>query len=264
MTMRTLKLLLLIGVYLSGTDCFAQKVTPKAIEKDLLKTFNKIDHWYEQRQTDTTTAWSDSLNAANDKFAEKLKYYADRYPLIADTRSNAKPDNSLGVCSDDGRLWIYSWDTDMGGTQHVFDNVFQYRQGQRIITTVDTGKNDEEYTYDYDKIFMLKIGQQSYYLVTYYAILGLHERAEGIRVFAIENGKLNEKVKLIRTKRGLTNKLQYTYDQLLTNSDIMSETTLEYDPKEKTITFPVVVADGKVTDNYITYKFNGQYFEKVK
>lgn len=263
--MRTLKLLAFIGFYLFAGKCFAQKVTPKAIENDLLKTFKKIDYWYfEKRQNDTTMTWSDSLDAANDKYAAKLRFYADGYPSIFDIRANYKPDKSLGLCSDDGRLWIYSWDTNLGGTQHIFESVIQYRQGPRIITIVDTAKSDAEYTYDYDKIFMLKIGQKNYYLATYYGILGLNARLEGIRVFAIENGKLNEKVRLIKTKKGLTNKLSYRYDQSLTNSDIMSETSLEYDPNEKTIRFPVVTGDGKVTGEVIRYKFTGKYFEKVK
>ena len=75
---------------------------------------------------------------------------------------------------------------------------------------------------------------------------------------------MNDKTKLIKTKSGLTNKLYYSYNQNLTNSDIMGEISLEYDPKSKTITFPVIVENGRVTDNYITYKFTGQYFEKVK
>jgi hypothetical protein len=44
----------------------------------------------------------------------------------------------------------------------------------------------------------------------------------------------------------------------------MGEITLEYDPKAKTITFPIVAENMWITDNYITYKFTGKYFERVK
>ena len=108
---------------------------------------------------------------------------------------------------------------------------------------------------------------KNYYLVTYYGIFDLYIRGEGIRVFSIENGKLNAQAKLIKTQKGLTNKLYYTYDQQENNLDVMGDATLTYDSKLKTITFPVVIdngEEGKLTDNFITYKFTGQYFEKVK
>jgi len=38
---------------------------------------------------------------------------------------------------------------------------------------------------------------------------------------------------------------------------------IKYDKIKKIIYIPIVLEDGKVTDRYIQYKFNGSYFEKV-
>ena len=39
---------------------------------------------------------------------------------------------------------------------------------------------------------------------------------------------------------------------------------IKYDNTKKIIYIPVVYEDGKVTDKFIHYKFNGKFFEKIK
>ena len=231
--------------------------TSRQIKKDLLQSFREIDCWNAQKSTDSTGVVYDSLARANNNFSKKLKSYAGKYPF---TIAENFPMEGLSHTSSDGLLKIYSWDTHVAGTQHTFESVIQYKIGEKTIAVIDTSRGG----YNYDKLYMLTVGNKTYYLATYYGILSLYTRGEGIRIFTIENGRLTDKVKLIKTKNGLTDKLYYTYDQHLTNSDIMSEITLEYDPKAKTITFPIVAENMWITDNYITYKFTGQYFERVK
>jgi len=239
-------------------DVFAQ--IPKAVEDDLFKTLSKIDYWDNKKSNDTISGVSDSLESANDQFEKKLRYNIARYP----SSISQSLKRLGGIVSGDDSFAIFSWDTMMGGTQHVFETFILYRSGRRTNFVEDTTTDSDGYVYAYDKLFTLKVGSKKYYLATYYGIFSLHSRGEGIRIFAIEDGKLNTKVKLIKTRSGLTNKLYYTYNQNLTNSDIMSETTIEYDPGSKTISFPLVSENGRITDSGITYKFNGQYFEKVK
>ncbi len=88
---------------------------------------------------------------------------------------------------------------------------------------------------------------------------------QGIQIFAIENGKLNDDVKLIKTASGLHNKLYYDYDfNWWDTHDDLLNAYIHYDAITKTISIPVVMADGHVTKNFIYYKFTGQYFEKTK
>ena len=253
--MKSLKPLLIVVLCFVTYNLSAQ--SPRQIKKDLLQSFGEIDCWNAQKSTDSTGEVYDSLARANDNFSRKLKYYAEKYPF---TIAENFPMDGLSRTSSDGLLKIYSWDTHTAGTQHTFKSVIQYKTGERTIAMIDTSRGG----YNYNKLYMLTVGNKVYYLATYYGILSLYTRGEGIRIFTIENGKLTDKVKLIKTKSGLTDKLYYTYDQHLANSDIMSEITLVYDPKAKTITFPIVAENMWITDNYITYKFTGQYFERVK
>jgi len=256
--MKTIGLLCFFCYCFIPFSTLAQK--PKVIEEDLLRQLNKFVYWEGKINNYKPDGSSDSTENAIYEFGLKLKYYAGKCP---DSLSRILGKIG-GLSSDDGQMQILSWDTYSGGTQHTFENVIGYRSGQRTKFILDTTNNQGDYVYAYDKLFSLKVERKTYYLATYYGIFDLYSRGEGIKIFSIEDGKLNDQVKLIKTKKGLRNKLYYSYNQLLTNSDILSYTTMEYDPKLKTITFPVISKGGLETDKTISYKFNGQYFEKVK
>src|SRR5258707_2813618 len=69
--MKTLSLVLFSFLCFISYDLSAQ--TPRQIEDDLLKSFKKIDYWDQQRSKDTSMAWSDSLEKANDVFWKEIK-----------------------------------------------------------------------------------------------------------------------------------------------------------------------------------------------
>lgn len=254
-----MKLKLLIVIFcLSFTHLFAQ--SPKAIKADLLKNLNKINYWDKRTLPDGKEINFDLLTKANDDLERKVKFYGrNNFNIIN------KVFKELGdLFSDDGSFGIFSWDTNMGGTQHMFENIILYRSGNQIHFSVEKQiKENDPYVYDYDKLYTLKIRDKSYYIITYYGIFDLHIRGEGIKIFSIGNDKL-DKGDIIKTASRITNHIYYPYNQNDSNEDIMGDNTLEYNPKDTTITFPVVDTEGNQTDNSITYKFTGQYFEKVK
>ena len=84
-----------------------------------------------------------------------------------------------------------------------------------------------------------------------------------MQVFTIENGKLIDDIKLIKNNSGLHNQLYYDYD-LLARVYLKVKPSIYFDDVSNTIFVPLVDGNGKVTNKYITYKFTGQYFEKVK
>jgi hypothetical protein len=237
--------------------------TPKSIEEDLLRSINKIQEGYNSNFVTPKETDPNVLDAASNQLEKKIIYYGKKYPsFIGQVFKKIG-----GLSSDDGLFNIFSWDTYMGGTQHVFQAVILYRSNQNANFSADTTLFNNANTDDCDKLYTLKIGDKNYYVITYYQILDLHARGEGIKILSIDDDKLNVDVKIIKTQSGLTNKLHYNYEQTDSNADIMGDATLEYDPKSKTITFPVVITngyDGELTENYITYKLTGQYFERVK
>ena len=238
--------------------------TPKAIEADLVKSFKRIDYWY-GKKGDTTldilTA-TDSLAKANDVFGRKLQHYTSTYPFTINQKFPGFANTDLTIeGSSDGQFRIYSWDTYMGGTMHDFANVIQYKSGQKTNSILDTASGEnEKYIYSYADLYNMSANNHVYYLAPYYGIFSGKDRGEGIRIFLIENGKLID-AKLIKTTSGLRSKVYYDYNSFSVTKNI-KDADIHYDPALKTISLPVVVGDGKVTNKRIVYKFNGQYFEK--
>lgn len=78
-----------------------------------------------------------------------------------------------------------------------------------------------------------------------------------------------EAAKLIKTSK-LTNSITFTFDPLETDPNRSVEVDFFYDEKTKTLTFPLIslagplYGSGTVTDKWIEYRFNGQYFIREK
>jgi hypothetical protein len=226
--------------------------TPTTIETDLLKSFKTIDY----RSQDN--------GKANEIFAKKLKYYTEKYPFTINQDFTALKAAHLNISSSADSLFrIYSWDTWKGGTMHFFENIFQYKIGTKTISLLDTPKGDGDNRPNYRKLYTFKVNDHTYYLCDYITIGSSKDIGEGIQVFDIENGVLNNNVRIIKTKSGLHNKLSYEYD-LGTVVDWKVRPSVNFDSQTKTIKIPVVVSNGKVTHNFIIYKFTGQYFERMK
>jgi len=259
--MRYLSLLLIFFGCLLSSTLFAQ--TPRRIvEDDLAKSFKRIDYWFQQRDKDNTGAWTDSLQSANDAFAKKLQYYTSKYLPTIYSLYNLEP---LGVninTSSDELFRIYSWDTWTGGTQHFFENVFQYQLGTKTVSVIDTPKS-EGYA-NYQKVYTFKANGKSYYMGVYLFIESSKYAGNDIHVFTIENGELISP-KLIKTHSGLHNDLSYEYDfGSVVNIDYEKRPRPHFDEKAKIIYLPLVDGNGQVTKRFILYKFTGQYFERVK
>ncbi|MEN0055995.1 MAG: hypothetical protein AAGC65_20125 [Mucilaginibacter sp.] len=247
--MKLLKLILLFIYCLATSNLFAQ--SPQAIETDLLQSFKKIDYNNQ-----------DNGNA-NDQFAKKLKKYAEKYPFSIRLDFASLKAARLDISTSTDNLFrIYSWDTWTGGTMHYFENVFQYKYEAKTFAQLDTPKTEGDNCPNYYKMFTFKVNDQTYYLPVYKSIGSSRDVGEGICVYTLKAGKLNE-VKIIKTPSGLHNKLSYNYD-FGSVVDWKVRPFISFDNKAQTIQIPLVTNKGKVTHKYIIYKFTGQYFEKVK
>ena len=140
----------------------------------------------------------------------------------------------------------------------------QYKVGNATKAILLTSDQDN-YIPLYNNLYTFKTSSKTYYLGIYNTVYSTKDAGTGIRVFSIENGKLNSDIKLIKTQSGLKSKIYYSYD-FFSVVDIAFELrpTITFDAVTNTIKIPLVNGDGKVTNKFITYKFNGTYFEKVK
>jgi hypothetical protein len=234
-------------IFIIPLALFAQK--PQTIEQELLSDFKKID---------------DHPDTANDVFAKKLKAYTSKYPATIaypfSLLSKARLDISS---SDDGLFRIYSWDTQGGGTMHFFENVFQFKYGAKTNSILDTPKSEGDNCPNYNKLYTFKANNKTYYLAVSLSIGSTKDVGQAIRIFAIEDGKLNQDVKLIKTATGMHSQLRINYD-FFSVVDWKVRPTIYFDKATQTICLPLVNEKGKVTRQLISYKFTGQYFEKVK
>ena len=228
---------------------FAQ--SPQKIEADLLKSFTKI---VPDKQDNSDV---------NDQFANKLYNYAIHNPATIGYPFAALKKEHLDInTSDDNLFRIYSWDTCTGGTMHFFESVFQYRSGTRTSAVLDTPKSEGNNVPHYNKVYTFNINGQTYYLAVYLTIGSTKDAGQGIQILTIENGKLNTEVKIIKTRTGLHSNLYYDYD-FFSVVDWKVRPAIYFDSLSKTIHIPVVQPDGKVTHQFIIYKFTGKYFEKI-
>jgi hypothetical protein len=243
------RLLLVVFSCFYITALFAQ--SPKVLEDDLLKAFKKIDHSAEDN------------SIANDAFARKLKTYTEKYPAtITQDFASLKNQGLTISTAKDGVFRIYSWDTQGGGTMHFFESVIQYKLGARTISVLDTPKSDGDNRPNYNKIYSFVNNGHSYYLATFLEIGSTKDIGRGVDIFQIENGKLVN-ANIIKTGSGMHSQLSFGYD-LTKGGDEKINSDVYFDEKNMLISLPLVAANGKLTAKTIIYKFNGQYFERIK
>ncbi|MEJ5105042.1 hypothetical protein [Chryseobacterium sp. MYb328] len=241
---------------------FGQNIT--AIEKQLNEAFQKINYWSSEGR-DFKNSY-DSLAAANTKFEKLLVRYTSSHPQTITNDFKFLEKNGLIIAtSEDGKFRIYSWDTWTGGTMHFFKNIFQYKSDQKVYSKAGENQGEGDPGSYYYQINDIISENKKYYLAQNKAILSSGMSYHNIKVFSIDNGQLNDKAQLIKTLSGIKNQLGYEVD--LTASANRNyegrDYEIEYDPKNKIISIPVIQADSKVTAKKIRYQFKGKYFEKL-
>jgi len=230
--------------------------TTHQTEADLLKPFKNIFYYAEKNDQNKS-------GEANDQFAKKLKSYCEKVPATLSYPFSSLVKEHLDIStSSDGQLRIYSWDTWSGGTMHFFENVMQYKTETTVKAVLDTSQGDGDVRPNYNKIYTFQANGKIYYLAVYLLIGSSKDLQKGIQVFSIENGTLNTDTRIIRTKSGLHSQITYDYDLSRTSEKVHSEA--HFDANTQSIYIPVVLENGKLTNNYIIYKFTAQYFERVK
>jgi len=256
-----MKKLLTICIFFSPLISLSQEI--KKIEDWLIQSFSKIEYW----STSDRDRTGDSLIKANDDFQKLLlKYTAKNKETLTYPFKNLG-DSGLSIhTSKDKMFRIYSWDTQTGGTMHFYRNVFQF-QGAKSIhskTIQSYGENDDVPDCFYRSVSDLRVGQNTYY-VTLSVIVGSSAiYYHTVNIFSINGDKLNDTVKLIKTRSGIKNEVGYEID--MHHADISEDRDKMYpgyDEAKQEIILPLVDGNGRVTGRKIIYKFNGSYFQKI-
>jgi len=247
---------LLVFALLFTINLFAQ--SDATIRQQVGNSFSRITYWMDSE----SNSKDDSLEQSNKNFQKLLLTYTGKYSQTLKQNFDGI-DGLKVVTSADGMLRIYSWDTGTGGTMHFFKDVVQYQSGKQTRSlTLNNFNREGETGYSYEAIHTLKTRNKNYYLINYKGIYSSKDIGEGIRIFSIDNGGLNTEVKLIKTQSGMHNSINYSYDFFsIVNWKVRPSILFNAGTNE--IKIPLVNADQQVTKNFITYKFNGKYFEKT-
>ncbi|HEY1032841.1 MAG TPA: hypothetical protein VGD89_13785 [Flavipsychrobacter sp.] len=251
-----------ILLLLATVNGYGQKVSMQKIEKELVTAYKKITD-----ERDSEERNYDSLTKYNYDFAQQLsKYISEVSPSLNYEFDSLKRAGVHLVTSDDDLFRIYSWNTHMGGTMEDFAAAYQYRFKNKVyaMQVVDTSLPEgERYIPFYSQLFTLKAGQATYYLAVYNGIYSTKDAEQGVRAFSINNGKLVD-ANIIRTK-DMRNSISFYFDFFsVVDRPERPLKLIKYDGKTKTLYIPIVQEDGQVTGKFITYRFNGKYFERVK
>lgn len=240
--------------------------SPKAIEADLLIHLNELQRWSNNGPTSNETA----LEQENKILKQKVLLYAQK-PSTLKYEFQALAGKMYIATSKDGKFRIYSWDTDGGGSAHWFESVFQYlgKNGKSYVWT-PKWSDGEVCPPFYHQIFQTETLSGPIYLANSTSICSNSLAVQDLSIFRIDGEKLNPNVRLIQTKSGLTNSVHFEYDFFSVVDHPERPIKLYFfDSAARTFRFPVVIEDqqtpqGRVTKKFITYKFNGKYFVKVR
>ncbi|MEO8074487.1 MAG: hypothetical protein ABI891_06090 [Acidobacteriota bacterium] len=253
----------LLVILIFSTSVFGQ--TSENIEKELLGLYKKVQN----NSAYKADSDFDLLQKANEDFKQKFLQYTKTASTLKYDFPKLKEEISIET-SDDGKFRVYSWDTLSGGTMHFFETIYQFQgaNGKVYSTSRDLAEGDSgSFVYD---VFTADSKAGKIYLACSVSIGSTQDRFQNLRLFKIDGNSLNDAVKLIKTKTGLTDSIgfEYNFFSVVDRPERQIELIL-YDKKTQTFKIPVVIDDkefpnGRVTNKFINYRFDGTYFVKVK
>ena len=242
--------------------------TNAQIERELVAAIKEL----QKNSTYRGNYEGEKLSAAQEAFEQKLLKHT-KNPATLAYGFGALDEHMYIATSDDGRFRIYSWDMEDGGTMHNFSRVYQYLGADGKVYSRGEDPSEEEegggsgsFVTD---IFTVDTKNGKVYIVCSTFIASTQDHGQSADLYKIEGSRLNDEVKLIKTRSGLTDTLNFTYNFFsVVDREERPVRLISFDKKTKTLRIPVVIEDeeyrnGRVTNRTISYRFDGTYFVKV-
>jgi hypothetical protein len=208
-----------------------------------------------------------SFQLLSSKLVSPLLHYTSANPASINFDFAALEEKGLNVkTSSDGKFRIYNWNMRNGGTMQFYKSIFQYKSNGKVYSRLMNESEDDIGCSFYD-LNEVSTGKNHYYITCSVAIGSTALYFYNIKTYLIQNDILSDSTGLIKTKTGFQSSIGYEVDLSATVNrnvaDARENMELDYDPKTRTITFPLITMEGKITGKKIRYKFNGHYFEKI-
>ena len=264
--MKTISSLCFIAlfIFVSALSVFSQ--SNQQIETELISGIKDI-----QKHTIYGGDYDrEKLSRAQAVFEERLLKFS-KFPSTLRYEFRELDELMSIVTSEDGKLRSYSWDLQDGGTMHRFANVYQYEGADGGVYSKATAIPEDGVALGFvTDIFKLDTKSGKVYIVCSTYIASGKLNLQSADLYRMDGTVLNDKVKLFRTRSGLTNSLRFEYDNFSVIDRPDRPTKLiSFDKSTGVLRIPVVIKDeeypdGRVTDKFISYWFDGRYFEKLK
>lgn len=235
------------------------------IERELVAAINDLQKY----STYGGNYDEEKLLTAQAVFKEKLLKYT-KIPATLGYKFVELSKLMQVATSDDEKFRIYSWDLEDGGTMHNFARVYQYlgADGKVYSKTDEATEEGDPGSFVYD-IFSLDADGRKVYIVCSAFIGSTQDHGQSADLYQIAGNELKDTVKLIKTKSGLTSTLNFGYSFFsVVDRSERPVKLISFDRKTKTLKIPVVIEDkefpnGRVTNRFISYRFDGKYFVKA-
>jgi hypothetical protein len=257
-----MKLRLIAILFLAASSAFSQ--TPARVETELLGFLTDISKYgnYGGECDD------EKLSAANDGLKRSLMNNGTKAAMLAYSFPKLREEMYVAT-SKDGKFRIYSWDMQTGGTMRDFAAVYQFRgTGGKTIMWAENDEDESAGSF-YPEIFQVASRKGPIYLATSTFIGSTSTHGQSIKTIKINGDDLDLTAKLIRTASGPANSVGFGYDFFsVVDRKERPIKLFEFNEARKEFKFPIVVEDdetplGRVTNKFITYRFNGTTFVKV-
>ncbi len=258
-----MKLTLFVAGLLAAVSLSAQ--SPQQIEREILGHLTTIS----KTGTYSGSYDEDKIYGENKLLREKLMRFGTQPATLKYSFPKLKGEMFVAT-SKDGKLRIYSWDKQTGGTMHDYASVFQFQGVGGKVLTWSNDDDEESAGVFYTQIFQVAGKKGPIYLANSTFIGSSSLNGQSIRTIRINGNDLDIDAKLIRTTRGLQNSVDFSYDFFsVENRPERPIRLFFFDEAKKEFRFPVVIEDDKtpqgwVTNRFIRYRFNGTHFVKVK
>jgi hypothetical protein len=248
-----------------GCGLAASAQTAAKIENELLAHLNDVEKYSNYRGSPD----ADRLEKANAQLKAAIIKFGT-LPVSLTYAFLRLKDKMYIATSRDGKFRVYSWDRDTGGSMHDFDNVFQFRGRSGRVRTWTAPRKDETGAGEfYSQVFQVDTPMGRVYLANGNGIYSTSLAGQSLGAYSIEGESLVPDVKIIRTRSGMTGSIHFSYDFFsVVDHPERPVKLFFYNDAKKSFRFPVVIEDrktpqGRVTDKYITYRFDGKLFVKV-
>jgi hypothetical protein len=277
--MRTLiTLLFILGL---GNTHSTIALSPQALEEKLVKLAQKREKYAQEYGRGGSKYRAEQY----EQIEKELESLADN--LLSTLRHNGNSQDVLSydfpklkeylniATSEDKKLRIYTIDIG-GGTMRFYSKLVQYQVKTGKVYIMPYKEDEIEYeegptgdTNFCHNIFQIDSKDGPIYLAVSTFVNSTKSSGQQIRVLRIQDDQLDLDARLIKTETGLEKSIVFYYDFFSVVDHPERPVKLVFvDEKARSFQIPIIkftqeYDDGEVTDDFLTYKFDGKYFVQL-